>query len=295
MASNLCGGASLVRHSEEGLRFMHGRPSGKHGHHMATGFRDLMRAEEAVLRARLDAVRAALDHAGEKGRVLESATKALIRSWLPHEYGVGTGFIARFDPKKKAVELSGQLDIIIYDALRCAPLARFDTCEVYPLEAIFGYVEVKTQLRSSMEGIAKQAATLRRWEDRFFISYEGESGSNRPTKWSPIHAFAFAYEWDKGKAVPADVGGRVGSALAEVGPPASLSSVFVDGTALRSQRPLKPTPGEHLMNSSPEHGLAVFKWRMLMDLTAFPRMPLHCVPELAIEPPVTGDTGTIRS
>jgi len=104
-------------------------------------FATLTRLEDAALSAKLEAVRAIIAHAGEKGRALEEAVTSLLRDILPAEYGLSTGFIAYH--ADEAVRLSPQLDIIIYDAVRTGPLARFTACDVIPLEAVLGYVEVK--------------------------------------------------------------------------------------------------------------------------------------------------------
>lgn len=108
-------------------------------------FEQFMQIEHDALLARLDAVRSAIVHAGEKGRALEADARRIIRGVLPPEYGLGTGFVASTDATG-AVVLSKQLDIIIYDALRSAPLMSVGTCEVYPIEAVYGYVEVKASL-----------------------------------------------------------------------------------------------------------------------------------------------------
>jgi hypothetical protein len=78
---------------------------------------------------------------------LEHAVTALLREFLPAEYGLGNGFVVWLSPT--GPRLSRQLDIVIYDALRSGPLVRLSTCDVFPLEAVYGYVEVKATLRSS--------------------------------------------------------------------------------------------------------------------------------------------------
>jgi hypothetical protein len=99
------------------------------------------RVEEESLIARLDAVRAAIDHAGEKGRGLEHEVARLVGSFLPRQYGVATGFVAfRGDSE---IHLSCQLDAIIYDSVRGGPLAKLGSCMVLPLKSALGYIEVK--------------------------------------------------------------------------------------------------------------------------------------------------------
>jgi uncharacterized protein DUF6602 len=115
----------------------------------APNFSDLNAIEERLLLAKLEAVRAAIVHAGEKGRALENGVQTLLRSILPAEYGLSTGFVVYHTPE--GPRLSSQLDIIIYDALRSSPIVSLETCDVFPLEAVHGYVEVKATLRSSSD------------------------------------------------------------------------------------------------------------------------------------------------
>lgn len=118
-------------------------------------FLELNAIEENLLLAKLDAVRAAIAHAGEKGRALENGVHTLVRSILPAEYGLATGFVVFDTPE--GPRLSSQLDIIIYDAIRSGPIISLETCDVFPLEAVYGYVEVKATLRSSSDEAEKPA------------------------------------------------------------------------------------------------------------------------------------------
>ena len=56
--------------------------------------------EQEALAARLSLTRAVLKHAGEKGRALEHEVASLLRTFLPNEYGISTGFIAYHSRKK---------------------------------------------------------------------------------------------------------------------------------------------------------------------------------------------------
>jgi hypothetical protein len=162
--------------------------------------------EEQILAARLQAVRASLTHAGEKGRDLEFHVRRLLRDLLPAEYGLTTGFVAYVEDG--AIKLTKQLDILIYDAVRHGPLIHMETCDVLPLEAVFGYVEVKATLRSSsdnttepaqdsIEALVHQNAGLRKLRTRVF--YETLAGSpidieKRVESWLPLRAYVVAFE-----------------------------------------------------------------------------------------------------
>ena len=112
-------------------------------------FLALSKIEEELLLSKLEAVRKAISHAGEKGRSLESEVTSLLRSFLPGEYGLTTGFVVYHT--ENGPRLSPQLDIIIYDPIRSGPIARLATCDVLPLEAVYGYIEVKAVLKSSSD------------------------------------------------------------------------------------------------------------------------------------------------
>lgn len=112
-------------------------------------FADLNKIEEELLVAKLQAARKAIVHAGEKGRALEYEVRTLLRSILPAEYGLSTGFVVFHTDD--GPRLSSQLDIIIYDAIRSGPIISLVTCDVFPLEAVYGYVEVKATLQSSSD------------------------------------------------------------------------------------------------------------------------------------------------
>lgn len=158
-------------------------------------FLELNAIEESLLRAKLDAVRAAIAHAQEKGRALENGVRALLRSILPAEYGLSTGFVVFHTTK--GPRLSSQLDIIIYDAIRSGPIVSLETCDVFPLEAVYGYVEVKATLRSSSDEAEKPADNS--IEKCLITNRELRSMTDRryhlPFASSPVKTFVMPPEW----------------------------------------------------------------------------------------------------
>jgi hypothetical protein len=137
-------------------------------------------AQKAIIDANLKGVRAAISHPGEKGRTLEIEVNNLIRSFLPAEYGLSTGFVmyhndscltkGEYRKDKDKIHLSNQIDLIIYDALRGGPIIHFDTCDVFPLESVIAYFEVKMSI-SSLSGIRNlldQTNKLRSMKVRFY-------------------------------------------------------------------------------------------------------------------------------
>ncbi|MET4236583.1 hypothetical protein ABIA85_009899 [Bradyrhizobium sp. LA6.10] len=76
-------------------------------------------------------------HTGTVGTYREDLLRNTIRQLLPTRYQANTGFIEN-SPR--------QLDIIVWDASRFAPLFRDGEVVVVPLEAVRGVIEVKTTL-----------------------------------------------------------------------------------------------------------------------------------------------------
>jgi len=261
-------------------------------------FATLTRLEDAALAARLEAVRATITHAGEKGRALEQAVTVLLRDLLPTEYGLATGFVAYH--ADGAVKLSPQLDIIIYDAVRTGPLARLAACDVFPLEAVHGYIEVKASLCSSSDDAQKpsdnsiehclqQNRDLRRMADRRFHVRMPDSqvGSAREErKWIAIRGFVVAFEPDGTVARDHDAfAQRMADVSLRLGQPTHLHGVFIAGHGYFRTRPVEPKAARpedmwHVDYVRGGNGLSVFKVDLLHSLARFPRFPSDWTPAL---------------
>lgn len=87
------------------------------------------------------------DHQGEKGRLNETHLKATLRRHLPEKFGLGTGFIV--SSKTINNKDNPQIDIVIYDKVTNAPLYQSEAFGVFPVESVYGYIEVKTTLTKS--------------------------------------------------------------------------------------------------------------------------------------------------
>ncbi len=263
---------------------------------MTPDFSELSRIEEQLLANKLDAVRAVIAHAGEKGRSLEGETISLLKAFLPSEYGLSTGFVVFQDGNK--IRLSSQLDIIIYDALRSGPIARFGTCDVFPLEAVYGYVEVKASLRScstkgenadwpsnSIEKCIDNNQVLRQMVDRRYMAIAGKTAATQLTFDDPIPIRGYVVAFSSHGAVaqdPKQFAQRMANYLAQVGK-AHLHGVFIAGNALYMTVPVAtslPVPEAHNVKYVTDHPLAEFKWTLLHDLGRYPRIPPQTVPAL---------------
>jgi hypothetical protein len=101
-----------------------------------------------------------IDQAFEKGRLNETHLSALLRRYLPRRFGIGTGFVGAAHAK------SHQSDIIFHDPLQNAPLYESEAFAIYPIEMVYGVVEVKTNA-SSRRSNKKQDAPKTELEDCF--------------------------------------------------------------------------------------------------------------------------------
>lgn len=81
-------------------------------------------------------------HRGNMGSFREDTLKSFLEQGrIPGRYGIGSGEIV--SPNS---ESSKQIDLIIYDKLRGISLFYSDSVQVYPIECVYGIVEVKSSL-----------------------------------------------------------------------------------------------------------------------------------------------------
>lgn len=259
-------------------------------------FASLSKIEEVSLLARLDAIRKIINHAGEKGRSLETEVCNLLKTFLPSEYGLSTGFIAYHS--SEGVKLSPQLDIVIYDSLRCGPIARLGSCDVFPLEAVYGYVEVKASLQSTSDQAAKYAEnsietcilsnkTIRNMIRRHYYSRSSENvvvAVKETTLWTPLRAYIFAFEpIGEIASNPPKMAKRV-SEFSKQTKDVHMHGIFIGGSAYYSTIAVDPSsakPEDFYHVKFVKDGiLSAFKWSLIHDLSRFPRHPDHWTPAL---------------
>lgn len=258
-------------------------------------FLALSKIEEGLLVSKLDAARKAISHAGEKGRSLEAEVITLLRSFLPEEYALTTGFVVYHAPN--GPRLSTQLDVIIYDAVRSGPITRLSTCDVLPLEAVYGYVEVKASLQStsdsatefadnSIEKCIQKNRLLRGMTERRFwgpVESSPVQAELMTTKWMAIRSYVFAFEAQGAVAENPDLfAQRIADVSASLGEPVHLHGVFVAGhgyyrTQAIDVNKTKPEDWYHI-NYTSDQALAAFKWDLIHSLARFPRFPENWTP-----------------
>lgn len=262
-------------------------------------FAELSRIEENLLQAKLDSVRASITHAGEKGRALENGVLSLLRSMLPAEYGLSTGFVVFHTDH--GPRLSSQLDIIIYDAIRSGPLISLETCDVFPLEAVYGYVEVKATLASSsdeaenlgdnsIEKCLTKSHELRCMKDRWYwmpILDSPVKAGRVPSEWiegwPAIRSYVFAFEASDG--VTKDLGRlaqRIANYSRKLGSPVHLHGVFIVNHGFLYTIPvdgkIAPPDDYFHVRYTHDHPLLAFKTSLLLALARYPRTPQEWTP-----------------
>ena len=89
---------------------------------------------------------ASLPHRGERGRNDEERFRFFLTKVLPRRFSVGTGFLVCSNP---TVPPSGQIDTVIFDEIYNSPLHREFAAYVFPIEMVYGTIEVKGLLKSS--------------------------------------------------------------------------------------------------------------------------------------------------
>lgn len=260
-------------------------------------FTALSQIEEKALTAKLDVVRNAISHAGEKGRALEGEVISLVRSFLPMEYGLSTGFIVHHTDE--GPKLSKQLDVIIYDAIRSGPIVRLGSCEIFPLEAVYGYIEVKASLQSTSDKAGHYAENsietcilhnkILRSMKRAKYSRPQEGSPNEIEiidykDRMPIRSYIFAFEASGAVANDPHQFAKRMSEFSRKSDPVHLHGVFVGESAYYKTRAVdpkiaKPEDYYHIKYTQ-DHILAAFKWSLLHGLSRFPRHPNNWTPLL---------------
>ncbi len=112
-----------------------------------------------------------VQHHGEKGRVIEGSLKAALRTVLPQRFKLGTGFVLTATGRS-----SPQLDIVIYDDFENSPILLEGGVGLFPIECVYAFVEVKSDLDS--KGIQQAAKSIRSVRalatDKVYVGYETE-------------------------------------------------------------------------------------------------------------------------
>ncbi|HCL5534519.1 TPA: hypothetical protein N2N29_000515 [Citrobacter werkmanii] len=119
---------------------------------------------QALLRSKVQSAMAqakaaaGFTHQGVKGSVLEILVSQLFRPLLPADIGMGTGQII----DSYTGEMSGQIDIILYDKAILPPIIFDANTGLFPIESVLYTIEVKTTLNSTeLTSAHKSAKAIR--------------------------------------------------------------------------------------------------------------------------------------
>ncbi len=274
------------------------------------------KAEEQVLKSRLEAARTALPPSAEKDRSIGAAVWEFLRGMLPAEYGLGRGFIAshapacleereytrdgrpayecRYRAEKDEIRISAPPGLIVYDALRFSPLVRLEACDVYPAEAVYAHLEIRSSIDNkkdrktgltALESILVQSRELRAGNVRLYhVSIPGAYTRTvlvplPPREGAPIHPFVFVLEAGRGMGAPADIRDRL-EELNRIHH-GFLSGMYIRGKGFYQSVPPDPAaPGSEpafALDDTPA-ALARFKQQLFISLSRHPRPPERWTP-----------------
>jgi hypothetical protein len=145
-----------------------------------------------------------LPHSGERGRNDEERFREFLGRILPRKYSVGSGFIVC---SEASVPPSSQTDVVLFDEFQNSPLHRELTAHIYPVEIVYGTVEVKGRLeKRDLPKIVEDIAKIRvLGKHRYYMAYGSVPKPNSTTGTKvvghaefhtevPPRAFVFAYE-----------------------------------------------------------------------------------------------------
>lgn len=140
----------------------------------------------ALLRIEAEYFSRLTKHNLELGRLNESHLVNLLRYHLPPKIGIGTGFIACGGEKPRQ---SPQCDIILYDALNNFHLYSSEAWSIYPIEMVYGVIEVKTTLQlAELKDAFDKCSKIRS------MSGSSGSGNKRYLRQSPQNSAEFITE-----------------------------------------------------------------------------------------------------
>ena len=120
-------------------------------------------------------------HPGEFGTYREGIVRDFIRSFLPQHLAIDTGFIVN-----ALGDVSGQIDLVVYDATLTPPLESKNRQRFFPIETVVAAGEVKSDVRrdefkDALIRLAKvkkmrsnlhdETSDVKRWHGLFYTKY----------------------------------------------------------------------------------------------------------------------------
>jgi hypothetical protein len=135
---------------------------------------------------------AGMNHQGNKGAFRESAVKEFLSdNRLPARLGLGTGeVISSFGGVSK------QSDIVVYDRLNSIPLLYNESVQVFPIESVYGVIEIKSKL--SKDELIKSLENIKSIKDLVidggaaYLPSRGAHAHNASRPFGIVFAYALA-------------------------------------------------------------------------------------------------------
>lgn len=221
----------------------------------------------------------ALPHYGERGRNDEQRMTKLLKQVLPRRFSLGTGFVLSSHIDLPA---SPQIDIVIHDEMYNSPLFRELAANIFPIEAVYGTVEVKAdlsldRLREAATALALISQMAKR--GKFYALYglaekAVRSGSDQPEGVeiqvpSTLAPCAFIVGYDANASAPEGFIERLRDLLNE------QPSIFLHGVyAIRQNWFFFQEYGRNTFKQAPMNGLLAMTSKLISDLQSFPMKPM---------------------
>ncbi len=124
-----------------------------------------------------------INHAGSRGSAREGYLKEFLQSGrLPRKYAIGSGEIVG-----RTSNTSKQSDLIIYDNLNGISLVYDESTQVYPIDCIYGIIEVKSSLSK-----AELIDSLEKIKSFKSMSPRGNISRHQSKPFGMIFAYALA-------------------------------------------------------------------------------------------------------
>jgi hypothetical protein len=133
-----------------------------------------------------------ISHSGEKGSFREILLRGVLASILPPHFGLGSGIVV-----DKWGRQSRQTDIVIFDKRVIPPVVFQEGHGLYPLDAVYRTIEVKSVLRRNHLEEAETAARLLKPDNPFGLKLAAPGKLQNQHACYPFSAlFAFDAEFN---------------------------------------------------------------------------------------------------
>lgn len=146
-----------------------------------------------------------LPHSGERGENDEERFRDFLRRVVPKKFSVGTGFLVCSDPD---IPASSQTDVVLYDEIHNSPLHQELSAYIFPVEIVYGVIEVKGLLqKKDLKKVCEDIQKVRELaQHRWYLEYTNEPKTSEvpekrivgkrefQIKAPPPRAFLFAYD-----------------------------------------------------------------------------------------------------